>query len=208
MSFLRWFAPSHIDEAALGSAIRSLPRFGVVRYSVGTDSTQSRALDILHRLDALGISLVTESQEMGRGRAGRSWVSPPASGLLVSTILPAELRAASLAAVGFWAALAVADAAEDVSRVTLGMKWPNDLLLDGAKCAGILCDARTMGDSSRVVIGVGLNVNRPEVVPPEMPADAAWLSDTSGCAINRTELLGAMLRNYETRFDDLVERPS
>jgi BirA family biotin operon repressor/biotin-[acetyl-CoA-carboxylase] ligase len=208
MSYLRWFPPSLIDEAALGSAIRVLPRFGVVRYSVGTDSTQSRALEILHRLDALGISFVTESQDLGRGRAGRRWTSPPASGLLFSTILPEELRGASLPAVGYWTALAVADSIAEVCSVTLGLKWPNDLLLDGRKCAGILSEARTMGDASRVVVGVGLNVNRPAEVPAGVPSGSAWLSDATGEAIDRTALFATILSSYEAKFDQLVSRPA
>src|SRR5690348_15359383 len=121
MSDLRWFPPSLIDEAALDAAIRQLPRFGRFHYSVGLDSTQARALEVLHRYDNLGISFVTESQELGRGRAGRRWISPPASGLLFSTILPAELPNASLCAVGFWAALAVSDAISNVCSVTANM---------------------------------------------------------------------------------------
>src|SRR5579859_4154633 len=118
MSDLRSFPPSLIDEDALESGIRDLPRFGIVRYSVGTDSTQSRAFDVLHDLDARGISFVTESQDVGRGRSSRRWASPIASGLLFSTILPAELSAASLPAVGFWASLVVAHAASDVCGIT------------------------------------------------------------------------------------------
>ena len=207
MSTLRWYPPTLIDETALRNVVRGLPRFGDVRYLVGTDSTQSRALEILHRLDALGISFVTESQDMGRGRSGRRWISPPAAGLLFSTILPAELRGASLPAVGFWAALAVADAVKSVCSVTLGYKWPNDLLLDGRKCAGLLSEGRTAGSSTRIVLGVGINVNRPEEVPDPLLDDAAWLSDSGLAAIDRTRLLAAILARYEASFDDLLERP-
>jgi BirA family biotin operon repressor/biotin-[acetyl-CoA-carboxylase] ligase len=207
MSDLRWYPPSLIDEAALGSAIRDLPRFGSVRYSVGTDSTQLRALDVLHRLDALGISFVTESQDVGRGRAGRRWSSPPASGLLLSTILPEELSTPSLPAVGFWAALAVRDAVAAVCSITLAMKWPNDLLLGGYKCAGILSEGRTAGPMTRVIVGVGLNVNRAAHVPAEIGTGAAWLSDVAGYAIDRTALLVEILRNYEAGFDELMARP-
>jgi BirA family transcriptional regulator, biotin operon repressor / biotin---[acetyl-CoA-carboxylase] ligase len=256
MPGLRWYPPSLIDEAALRSAIGGLRRFGGVRYSVATDSTQSRALEILHRLDALGISFVTESQDAGRGRGGRRWCSPPASGLLFSTILPADIRVASLPAVGFWASLCARQSVLNVTGVTLGLKWPNDLLLGdgdvarratlgdddvarratlgdgdvarratlgdddddnvarraklggGAKCGGILADARTLGGTSRVVVGVGLNVNRPAHVPPGIPSGAAWISDSSGRAIDRTALLAEILRTYEGRFDSLVERPA
>lgn len=190
------------------SGIRDLPRFGVVRYSVGTDSTQSRAFDVLHDLDAGGISFVTESQDIGRGRSSRRWTSPIASGLLFSTILPAELSAASLPAVGFWSSLAVAHAASSVCGVTLDMKWPNDLLLDGRKCCGILSEGRSEGATTRVVVGVGLNVNRPSSVPVEIASNAAWLSDATGEAIDRTTLLASILRLYEDSFDELVDEPS
>lgn len=207
MSDLRSFPPSLIDEDALESGIHDLPRFGVVRYSVGTDSTQSRALDVLHDLDARGISFVTESQDMGRGRAARLWTSPIASGLLFSTILPADLSAPSLPAVGFWSSLAVAHAAASVCDVTLDMKWPNDLLLRARKCAGILCEGRSEGSITRVVVGVGLNVNRPSAVPDELASSAAWISDAVGAAVDRTAVLIAVLRAYEASFDTLIARP-
>ena len=208
MSDLRSFPPSLIDEDALESGIRDLPRFGIVRYSVGTDSTQSRALDVLHDLDARGISFVTESQDTGRGRATRRWTSPIASGLLFSTILPAELSAASLPAVGFWSSLAIAHATESVCSVTLDMKWPNDLMLHARKCAGILCEGRSEGATTRFVVGVGLNANRPSAVPDELASSAAWLSDAVGSAVDRTALLVAALRRYEESFDSLLTRPA
>jgi len=208
MSDLRSFPPSLIDEDALESGIRDLPRFGVVRYSVGTDSTQSRALDVLHDLDARGISFVTESQDVGRGRATRRWTSPIASGLLFSTILPADLSAAALPAVGFWSSLAIAHAVTSVCSVTLDMKWPNDLMLCGRKCAGILCEGRSEGAITRVAVGLGLNVNRPSIVPDEIAKSAAWLSDEVGFAVDRTALLIETLRRYEETFDSLLERPA
>jgi BirA family biotin operon repressor/biotin-[acetyl-CoA-carboxylase] ligase len=207
MSDLRWYPPSLIDVAALESAIRDLPRFGSVRYSVGMDSTQLRALDVLQTLDALGISFVTESQHVGRGRAGRRWSSPPASGLLFSTILPVEVGALTLPAVGFWTSIIVCDAIAAVCDITVAMKWPNDLLLDDKKCAGILSEGRSAGSSTRVVIGVGVNVNRPQSIPADIEASAAWLSDTAGRPIDRTALLVAILRRYEATFDELLEKP-
>jgi len=208
MSDLRWFPPTLIDEAVLVSSVRDLPRFGIVRYSVGTDSTQSRALEILHRLDAGGISFVTESQDAGRGRSSRTWTSPPASGLLFSTILPLDMSVASLPAVGFWASLAIADAVSSVCDVTLDMKWPNDLLLDGRKCVGMLSEGRSSGAATRVAVGAGINVNRPERVPTELASYASWLSDALGSAIDRTALLAAVLRRYEATFDVLADAPA
>jgi BirA family biotin operon repressor/biotin-[acetyl-CoA-carboxylase] ligase len=209
MPNLRWYPPSPIDEAALSLAVGVLPRFGRFRYVVATDSTQLRAIEVLHRIDSLGISFVTESQDIGRGRAGRRWVSPSGAGLLFSTILPAELPPASLPAVGFWAALAVSEAVTRVCGITAGLKWPNDLLLPGGKkCAGILSDGRTVGASTRVVVGVGVNVNRPEDVPDFIVDGAGWLSDECGRDVDRTALLADILGAYERRFDELLEAPA
>jgi BirA family transcriptional regulator, biotin operon repressor / biotin---[acetyl-CoA-carboxylase] ligase len=200
------FPPVLLDEVAIAAGVAALPRFGRVRYSVTVDSTNARALESLYAYDALGISFVTESQEAGRGRGGRSWTSPPAAGLLCSTILPAEIPHASLPAVGFWAALAIRGAVERETRVATGFKWPNDLLLRGRKCAGVLCEARSIGASSRVVVGAGINVNRPKKVPSEL--DAAWLTDGAGVPIDRTALLVTLLTQYEQSFDELLRYPA
>lgn len=197
-----------LDEAAVASLADRLTRFGRVRYSVSVDSTNALALESIHAYDALGISFVTEYQAVGRGRAGRIWESPPAAGLLCSTILPAEVPPAVLPAVGFWASLAARSAVRSVCGLETALKWPNDLLLGTRKCAGILCEAKSSGDVSRVVVGFGINVNRPAGVPDDLDAMAAWLSDATGCDVNRTSLLEALLTEYERSFDYLLREPA
>ncbi|MBC5825390.1 MAG: biotin--[acetyl-CoA-carboxylase] ligase [Candidatus Eremiobacteraeota bacterium] len=195
-----------MDSRRAAQALGSLRRFGRMRYFGSVDSTNARALDVLHDNDCLGISFVTECQDKGRGRAGRAWIAPPGSGLLLSTILPAALPHAVLPAVGFWAALAVRDAVQKAAGTELQMKWPNDLLLGARKCGGILCEARSTGPTSRVVVGVGLNANRPQRQLPELP-DAGWLSDAGAKLVDRTALLIALLSVYEDTFDLLVDEP-
>jgi BirA family biotin operon repressor/biotin-[acetyl-CoA-carboxylase] ligase len=202
------YPPTTLDSAALAALADRFPRFGRVRYSVSVDSTNARALESIHAYDALGISFVTELQRVGRGRAGRVWESPPAAGLLCSTILPAEVPHEVLPAVGFWASLAVQQAVLEVSSVKTALKWPNDLLLGTLKCAGILCEAKSSGTMSRVVVGVGINVNRPLGVPADLESVAAWLSDATGCDVNRTLLLDALLGAYERSFDSLLSEPA
>jgi BirA family biotin operon repressor/biotin-[acetyl-CoA-carboxylase] ligase len=201
------YPPTLLDEADLAALSDRLTRFGRVRYSVSVDSTNARALESLHAYDALGISFVTESQEAGRGRAGRSWHSSVAAGLLCSTILPAEVPNAVLPAVGFWASLAARSAIRAICSVETRLKWPNDLMLDERKCAGILCEARSAGASSRVVVGIGINVNRPAGVHDDLENIAAWLSDATKCDVNRTSLLNALLCEYERSFDALMSDP-
>jgi BirA family biotin operon repressor/biotin-[acetyl-CoA-carboxylase] ligase len=91
--------------------------------------------------------------------------------------------------------------------VETALKWPNDLLLDGRKCAGILCEAKSSGATSRVVVGIGINVNRPFGVPAELEPVAMWLSDAVLCVVNRTLLLDALLSAYEQSFDSLLADP-
>ncbi|HEY5095719.1 MAG TPA: biotin--[acetyl-CoA-carboxylase] ligase [Candidatus Eremiobacteraceae bacterium] len=201
------YPPILLDEAALAALPGRLTRFGRVRYSVSVDSTNAKALESIHAYDALGISFVTEYQGLGRGRAGRLWESPPAAGLLCSTILPLEVPHEILPAIGFWASLAARSAIRTTSGLETALKWPNDLLLGALKCAGVLCEARSSGATSRVVVGVGINVNRPAGVPEELELVAGWLSDEALCDVNRTSLLDALLSTYEQSFDDLLRAP-
>jgi BirA family biotin operon repressor/biotin-[acetyl-CoA-carboxylase] ligase len=130
------------------------------------------------------------------------------SGIYLSTILPAELPTRCLPGVGFWAALAVREAALRQTGIALDLKWPNDLLLSGRKCVGILSQGRVARDAARVVLGVGINVNRPERVPESIVANATWLSDAcDGHHIDRTALLATLLSIYERDFDRLLDEP-
>lgn len=196
-----------LDMASIADQVSKLPRFGRIEYFVSVDSTNALALERLSiDSDSQTISFVTESQENGRGRSGRKWLSPPGSGLLLTTILPGDLPSRTLLAINFWAALAVRAACLDAIGIALELKWPNDLLLDGRKCVGILSQGRSVAGASRVVLGVGINANRPPLVPPEIAGTAAWLSEKGG-EIDRNALLAALLKAYERDFDDLVERP-
>jgi BirA family biotin operon repressor/biotin-[acetyl-CoA-carboxylase] ligase len=127
---------------------------------------------------------------------------------LCSTILPAEVPRDVLPAVGFWASLAAQSAVLEVCSVKTGLKWPNDLLLGTLKCAGILCEAKSSGAMSRIVLGIGINVNRPFGVPEDLQAVAAWLSDATGRDVNRTSLMEALLGAYERSFDSLMSEPA
>jgi len=198
------YPPTLLDEEKLRRALARLPRFSRTRYFITVDSTNARAVEELHLDDTLGTSFVTEAQDEGRGRAGRTWWSPAGAGLYCTTIIPVELGSRALPAVGFWAALATASAIRNVTSLEVGLKWPNDLLLDGSKCCGILIEGRSLGDVNRVAVGVGLNVNRPAL---EQPVESAWLSDGAGAAIDRTALLVALLSEYERSLDDLVAAP-
>lgn len=150
------------------------------------------------------VAIVADEQTRGRGRGGRSFVSPP-GGLYVSLLLRAkaeDLPGALTAAV----ALAAAEAVESTSGVVCGIKWPNDLWVDGKKLGGILLEAA--GAKLPVIAGLGVNLER---VPVALEADVRALTTDleaeAGRPVSRAALLAALLGRIDARVADLEEPP-
>jgi BirA family biotin operon repressor/biotin-[acetyl-CoA-carboxylase] ligase len=132
-----------------------------------------------------------DHQTAGRGRLDRRWEAPPGTNLLVSLLLrdvPAQAHLLTQRV-----ALAAALACRNAAEVQATLKWPNDLLLDGAKLAGILAQAGTSTDGPFVVVGLGLNVGW-------APPDAARLGDRT----NPRALLRALLEAFDGLPDDIA----
>ena len=141
---------------------------------------------------------MAEHQTAGRGRSGRSWDDAPATALLFSLLLRPPLMAA-VPQLSLVVALAVAEAIERESDVRALVKWPNDVLIEGRKVAGILLEA-SGGD---VVCGVGINVNQAEHdLPPVTRMPSTSLHLAVGRRFNRGILLASVLRELERRYVD------
>jgi len=144
-----------------------------------------------------GAVLVAEEQTAGRGRMGRSWLSPPRAALTFSVLLrPTDVPAARRGWLPLLAGVAVATAIRQVSALDAALKWPNDVLLRSGKLAGIL--AEQSGDA--VVVGIGVNVStaRHELPAPaasSLPATSLRLEGSS--SLDRELLLGRMLDEIE-----------
>jgi len=162
-----------------------------------------------------GVVIFAEAQTKGRGRQGRTWVSPAGKGLWFSILLRprASLQAATQLTVA--AATALLRAVEAQTGVAASIKWPNDLLAGGRKLAGILTEiSAEAGGSQGAVVGIGLNVN---ITAPEFPAElrerVTSLKIETGRDINRGDLavaiLGELDRDYgkiqEGRFEEIAE---
>lgn len=143
--------------------------------------------------------VVAERQTSGRGRGGRSWSSPPGAGLWASILLrPPAAGTGGLLSI--LAGLALARAVEAESGVPIGLKWPNDLWVDGRKAAGILCEVE--GDA--VAVGIGVNVRPlPADVPSEVGARAVSLEEVAQHVVGRLSLLRRLVRELRR----LVDRP-
>lgn len=138
-----------------------------------------------------GLVLVAEHQRAGRGRAGRQWSSPPGAGLAVSVLLRPPVPVPRWGWLPLLAGVALVEAVGTVAGVTAAVKWPNDLLIAGRKCAGILAEA--VGDG--VVIGIGLNVT---LRADELPTPEATSLQLAGArTTDRALLLPALLAALE-----------
>uniref|UniRef100_A0A7C3Z6X3 Bifunctional ligase/repressor BirA n=1 Tax=Desulfobacca acetoxidans TaxID=60893 RepID=A0A7C3Z6X3_9BACT len=155
---------------------------------------------------AEGTLVVAESQTGGRGRLGRSWLSPPGQGIYVSVVLRPPLPPGELPQITLSTAVAVVRALSRAAGLTPGIKWPNDVILKGKKIGGILTEMETESDQIRyLVVGLGLNVNNPEF-PPELAGIATSLRREAGRPFSRLAILQAWLEEFENLYHDFLAR--
>jgi BirA family biotin operon repressor/biotin-[acetyl-CoA-carboxylase] ligase len=144
-----------------------------------------------------GAVAATDHQTAGRGRLGRRWETPPATAVLASVLLhpPRERHLPELTMV---AALATAEAVEAATELAAQIKWPNDVMLNRRKVAGILAE---LADGT-VVVGIGLNANQTrEQLPPRVTTEPASLRVLTGTEYDRAALLGSLLFRFERLYD-------
>lgn len=180
---------TRLGTHTLGRPLVYLPR---------TASTNTVAADLARQGAADGTLVVTDDQHAGRGRMGRAWHAAPGQNLTVSLVLRPAMPVAEWPLVGFAAAVAAARALEarlleaHLPGATVHVKWPNDLVLDGRKVAGVLLETAP----GALVLGLGLNVNQTRfdgafVLPPTSLALA------TGAAHERGEVLAEVLGHLE-----------
>ncbi|HEX3813947.1 MAG TPA: biotin--[acetyl-CoA-carboxylase] ligase [Mycobacteriales bacterium] len=158
-----------------------------------TGSTNADLLAAAQAGAPSGAVLVAESQTAGRGRLDRTWVSPPRAGLTFSILLRPEVDRSAWSWLPLLVGVAVAEAIERHAEVEARLKWPNDLLLDGLKLAGILAQAA----DDAVVVGIGLNVLTRLA---ELPPGGGSLLSAGAVRTDRDPVLRAVLRSIETQY--------
>lgn len=155
-----------------------------------------------------GTVLLADSQSEGRGRLGRSFHSPAGSGLYLSVILRPNCTPAELMHLTCSVGVATCDAIEEIAGLRPGIKWINDLVLEGKKLGGILTELTMDGSNvGYAVVGIGINCNRPaEDFPPELQNIACSLSSVTGTVIDRAKLAAALIRHFEMMSLQLLHR--
>lgn len=186
-----------MDAGQIEKSLNGLP-VGPVRYFEQTGSTNDEAARwVDHGAPDLALVIANE-QRAGRGRLNRRWFTPPDSALAVSVILrpssQAE-RSANILRLTALASLALSGALQEECSLHAEIKWPNDVLLNGRKAAGILAEAQWNGEvPSAFILGIGVNVS-PAALPPkeELLFPAISVEEAAGSAVDRMRLLRSLL---------------
>ncbi|MEO2158380.1 MAG: biotin--[acetyl-CoA-carboxylase] ligase [bacterium] len=164
-------------------------------------STNSRARDLLREGGSSFSTVIAQTQTEGRGRNGNYWHSPKDMGLWMSFLLRHSIQDPPNL-VSTLTGLAVVDAIDSVSDTSrLGIKWPNDIEINGKKVGGILCE--TCGRES-VVVGIGLNViQEQDDFPAFLAEKVTSIGMASGKAVSLAELAGSILLHCKILLDPL-----
>ncbi|MDO6565201.1 bifunctional biotin--[acetyl-CoA-carboxylase] ligase/biotin operon repressor BirA [Amphritea sp. 1_MG-2023] len=178
-------------EAMLTPSVR--PHLQHIDSSLIIPSTNAKAMEAVYR-DGHGSLYLAERQTAGRGRRGRDWASPFASNIYFSLTWQFNHGAAALEGLSLAVGVALIRGLKRMGVDEVAVKWPNDLLWRGRKLAGVLLEMS--GDAAGecyVVIGVGLNVNMPEIAAEMIDQPWVDLRQVLGEAPSRNELMAALL---------------
>ncbi len=168
-------------------------------------STNDVAAGLTASGDCEGLVVCADAQTAGRGRRGRSWLSPPGGGLYVSVVwTPARARtdrdrAATLVTLA--AGVALAEAIESATGLRVDLKWPNDVYVGRRKLAGILAEGAA---NDAVVLGYGINVG-PMAFPRELADRATSLEAELGRPVDRAHVFAETLAALARRYEDLLD---
>ena len=201
--------PVDFDVNLVEAGLTGTQFAGRVLHFPVTGSTSTLALEGA-QAGAGGGVWVADVQTAGRGRGGHVWHSAAGDGLYVSALLTPQLPLARALWLSLVTGLAAQAAIAEITGLVPDIRWPNDLLLGGRKCGGILVETSVDSQAQMLryaVIGVGINVNH-EIFPPELEELATSLRRESGRAWAREALLAALLRalDREARLLD-TDRP-
>ena len=170
-------------------------------YLPETGSTNDEAKRLARKGAVEGTLVIADYQTDGRGRLDRRWVAPPGSSLLMSLVFRPRLAPHQVQRLTMICGLGLADAVESETELRIGLKWPNDLVANGAKIGGILTEVELLkGHVEYAVVGIGLNVNLDrDELPSDLLVPATSLSLALGRPVPRLVLLQLFLRNLESR---------
>lgn len=174
-----------------------------IEYFKEIDSTNIKAKDLAEGGAPEGTVIIAEKQVMGRGRKGRTWLSPEGDGIYASLILRPAMAPSGAPKITLMTAVAVAEALLSLVQIKITIKWPNDIMVRGKKLAGILTEIATDMDAvNYIIVGLGLNVNTPlQNLSEELKDRATSIYIETGEPLSRTRLVRAYLEYFEKYYE-------
>jgi BirA family biotin operon repressor/biotin-[acetyl-CoA-carboxylase] ligase len=186
--------------------LENAPVLGRWRHALGeVVSTQQEMARLAAAGAPEGTVITAEHQTGGRGRRGRVWADVPGESLLVSILLRPAVPMSRAPQLTLVAAVAVVEAFESAAGVSAGIRWPNDILVEGRKLCGILAEAVAGSDGRlhHVILGIGANVNQVEL-PGDLRETATSLGREAGRSVSRDVVLERLLEALDRRYAEFL----
>ena len=173
-----------------------------------TATTNNRARELALEGAPEGTLVVAEKQTAGRGRRGKVWESPLGTGIWMSLVLRPQIMPAEASVLTLLCGLATAEAIKAETGLSAGIKWPNDILINGKKAVGILTEMDCeMSEVHFVIPGIGINVNTASF-PPEIADIATSLYLECGKTVSRRRLVHKVLERLEEHYETFLRTGS
>lgn len=199
-------APDLMTEAEIKSLMHTEWVAKEVLYFDTIDSTNTKAQELAEKGYQSGTLVVADKQESGKGRRGRSWVSPSSTGIFMTLMIKPDINPNNASMLTLVAALAVAKAITSVTGEEAMIKWPNDIVVNGKKVCGILTEMNAQFDYiNHIVVGIGINVHN-ESFPEEISQMASSLMiEAGGKRFHRAQIIAETMSYFEQYYDTFLK---
>lgn len=199
-------APDLMTEAEIKSLMHTDWVAKEVLYFDTIDSTNIKAQELAEKGYPSGTLVVADKQESGKGRRGRSWVSPSGTGIFMTLMIKPDINPNNASMLTLVAALAVAKAITSVTGEEALIKWPNDIVVNSKKVCGILTEMNAQFDYiNHIVVGIGINVHN-ESFPEEISQMASSLMiEAGGKRFHRAQIIAETMSYFEQYYDTFLK---
>jgi BirA family biotin operon repressor/biotin-[acetyl-CoA-carboxylase] ligase len=176
--------------------------FTILRFD-SVDSTNNEALKHARLGADEGLCVIARQQTAGRGRQGRTWVSPAGGGIYLSVVLKPQIDAKLLPLITLAASIAVHDTLVEIG-LDLDIKWPNDVLVNEKKVCGILAETTETDRGLAVILGIGINVST-DSIPPDLVSTSTSVQREMDRPAAAAEIESSLLRQVDRWYSRLLE---
>lgn len=198
-------SPDCLSSSEILSRLKTEYAGRETHYFSEIDSTNAKAKQLAADGAPHGTLVLADTQKEGKGRRGRNWSSPSGSGIWMSLIVRPEIIPSKASMLTLVMALSVSKALRELTGLTIQIKWPNDIVINGKKLCGILTEMSAEVDYIHsIVIGVGINVNTTDF-PEELMQTATSFYLETGKMMNRSEIITEILLAFEQYYDTFIK---